>query len=62
MHLQSFHIGQNSDEEEWLVSMGIVGVEGYVRPVSNCFPVADHTGFPVIEHILYRTQMNDTPP
>ena len=32
MHLQLFHIGQNSDEVEWLVSMGIVVVEGYERP------------------------------
>ena len=32
IHLQSFHIGQNSDETEWLVIMGIEGVEGYVRP------------------------------
>ena len=36
MQLQLFHIGENSDEAEWLVSMGIVGVEGYVRPSSNC--------------------------
>ena len=31
LHLQLFHIGQKSDEEEWLVNMGIVGFEGYVR-------------------------------
>ena len=32
MHLRLPHIGQNSDVAEWLVSMGIVGVEGYVMP------------------------------
>ena len=35
MHLQSSHIGENSDEAELLVSMGVEGVEGvegYVRP------------------------------
>jgi len=26
-------MGQNFDVEAWLVSMGIVGVESYVRPV-----------------------------
>ena len=34
MHLQLSHICQNSDEAEWLVSMSIVRVEGYVRPSS----------------------------
>ena len=31
MHLQLSHIGQNSNEAEWLVSMGIVVGEGYVQ-------------------------------
>ena len=26
-------MGQNADIAEWLMSMGIVGVEDYVRPV-----------------------------
>ena len=33
MHLKLSHIDQNLDVAEWLVSMGIVGVESYVRPV-----------------------------
>ena len=33
MHLQLPQVRQNLDVAEWLVSMEIVGVEGYVRPV-----------------------------